>query len=212
MKNRSKILLIIVSMMLGMSFAVVAANNDVAANQKELDKKIRKVMLDRHYIANTLKDATVEEMADYIINGITNVVKSDISDEEKMETITLGIADIVVLADKDTKTLMDLLAKRIEDPRWLQVTTAIIALSGNSGKDGIARSMIAQVGGPDSDMGKLINTAYNDPVKIIGQRLKVLVVRVVYPAKSLAGNRLAGGAKTLPLPPIRRPVEKYPGQ
>ncbi len=198
--------------MFGVSFCVVAANNDVASNKKELDKRIRKVMLDRRYIANELKDDTVEEMADYIINGIVNVEKSDLSDEEKMETITLGIADIVVLADKDTKVLMDLLAKGIENPRWLQVATAVIALSGNPDKNGIARSMMAQVGGPDSETGKLVNVAYNDPVKIIGQRLKVLVVRIVYPAKSLAGNRLAGGAKTLPLPPIRRPVEKYPGQ
>ena len=197
MKNISRILLVIIM------FGTVCFVN--AADTAEVEKKAQKVMLDRKYLSEKLDGATVEEMADAIIEGIKNIDASDLSDKEKLETITLGIADIVVIAGDNTEDLMKLVVTGISNPSRMQVAVAVAALSGRSDKSSIMASVLEQLGGPETELGKLAEQAAGDPVAIIGQRLRVLVERIVLPAKSLNSSRLAGGARTLPLPPIRRP-------
>ena len=213
MKNISKILLV---MMIG----IVSFAN--AADTPKIDKKAQKVMLDRKYLAEKLDGKTVEEMADYIIEGIKNIDASDLSDVEKLETITLGIADIIVIAGDNTEELMKLVVAGISDSSRMQIAVAVAALSGRSDKSSTLDSIYKQLGGTDTELGKLAEEAANDPIAIIGQRLSILVERIVLPAKSLSSSRLAGGARTLPLPPVRRPegygeeppppAKKYKGQ
>jgi hypothetical protein len=213
MKSINKVLLVVIM------FGTVCFVN--AADTVQVDKTAHKVMLDRKYLAEKLDGATVEEMANYIIEGIKNVDASDLSDEEKLEAITLGIADIVVIAGDKTEELMKLVVAGVGDSSRMQIAVAVTALSGRSDKSVVLDSIYKQLGGVDTELGKLAKEAADDPVAIIGQRLRVLVERIVLPAKSLSSSRLAGGARTLPLPPIRRPegygeprppVDKYSGQ
>ncbi len=213
MKSINKVLLVIIM------FGTVCFAN--AADTAQVEKKAQKVMLNRKYLAEKLDGATVEEMANVIIEGIKNIDASDLSDEEKLETITLGIADIIVIAGDNTEELMKLVVAGISDSSRMQVAVAIAALSGRSDKSVILDSIYKQLGGTDTELGKLAEEAAGDPIAIIGQRLSVLVERIVLPAKSLSSSRLAGGARTLPLPPIRRPegygeqrppADKYSGQ
>lgn len=207
MRNTSKILLMVV--------LVCTANLVNAADEAKTEQKAQKEMLDRTHLAEQLDGATVEKMADVIIKGIENIDASNLSDDEKLTTITLGIADIIVLAGDDVDKLMKLVVAGIGDPGRMQVAVAVAALSERSDKSAVISSVLEQLGGADTKLGKLAEQAAGDPVAIIGQRLRVLVERIVFPAKSLNSSRLAGGARTLPLPPIRRPKgygEKYSGQ
>jgi len=211
MKNINTLLLVIIM------FSVVSFVN--AANEAQV--KTQKVMLNRKDLAKNLDGATVEEMASFIIRGIKNIDASDLSDEEKLKTITLGIADITVIAGDNVEELMKLVVAGISNPSRMQVVVAVASLSGRSDRSSILASILRQLGGADTELGKLAEEAAGDPIAIIGQRLRVLVERIVLPAKSLSNARLAGGARTLPLPPIRRPegygeprepAAKYPGQ
>ena len=216
MKTISKILLMITVMSI---VAAVSAQSTESA--EAVDSKIEKVITNRKYLPGKLEGESVEQLADFIVKGIAVIDASDESDKNKLEAIALGIADIIVLAHEEADALMKLIVAQVDDTNRMQVAVAVAALSGRDEKNSMVSAIMEQLGGPDTELGALAQEAIDNPLDILGMRLRVLIERIVFPAKSLSGSRLPGGARTLPLPPIRRPEgygqgrkppDKYRGQ
>ena len=170
------------------------------------------------YFPGELSGDSVEQMADFIIKGIDTIDASDASAAEKMHNIAMGIAEIVSLAGDKAEDLMKMVVAKLKDSDRMQVAVAVAALSGKN-SDSIISSILEQLGGPDTELGKLAKEAADNPSQLLGRRLSLQVERAAFHAKSLRGNSTPNIARTLPLPPIAqkppvedKPARRYQGQ
>ncbi len=224
----------------GIAFLIIITSvlTSSAADKKDLSANTLKETMITDVLAVPQEPAgeRVARMAYIVLKGITDIAASDSNDSEKNEAVSLGLANAIVYADKSAEQLMTYVVAQLDEARWVQISAGVISLSDRGDKDAILDGVLTQVG-PDTRLGQLARSAASAPVSILGQRVQVLVGRTVSPAKSLGGDRQAGGARTLPLPPIRRaeapppptapralsvappeppperpPVDPYPGQ
>lgn len=192
-----------------LTIAVLGLVCPAVAEKKVTASSIQNSMIeDVHSMPKDPAGTKVARMAHIVVKGIADINASDSSDADKNEAVALALAHIIVAADELANQLMMYVVVQLDSVRWVQISTAVVALSDRTDKATILSGIMTQLG-PDTELGKLAKNAANNPVAVTGQRVSVLVGRVVAPAKSLSSSRQAGGARTLPLPPIRR-VEGNP--